>query len=58
MKQIKYPTDNAKLIAAAPDLLEACKLVYHKVCYPYIGDDTLKELRTALKKAILKAGAE
>ena len=49
---------NAKLIAAAPDLLAACKLVYHKVCYPYIGDDTVKELRTVLKNAIQKAGAE
>ena len=46
---------NAKLIAAAPELLEACKLVYHKTCYPY-GADIMRELRSVLKAAIKKAG--
>ena len=47
---------NAKLIAASPNLLEACEIAY-KICdkLQYPTENELKTLSTLLKSAINKA---
>jgi len=44
---------NARLIAAAPDLLEACKKVFKYTCGR--NDGTSKRLRICVEQAIAKA---
>jgi hypothetical protein len=46
------PQANARLIAAAPDLLEACEAVLAEVNEPYNFDhDSIAMCRNAIKKA-------
>jgi len=48
-----HSRDRAKLIAAAPDLLEACELVIGSVPVPAdeVSQEVLRRLRAAVRKA-------
>lgn len=46
---------NARLIAAAPELLEACKEVHRLMAYPVLTHSTFDRIRDILKQAITKA---
>lgn len=49
-------SDDALILAASPDLIDACRLVLKALDDPYNDEVTLDKVKLVLKRALLKAG--
>ena len=51
IKYLDETVDNARLISAAPELLELCKYVRNYARLADLGDDTISRMDSAISKA-------